>query len=508
MRALKHQVFWPPFLVLLSSAVYSFFDPDAFLEAVSQLNTLLLEYFGWLFSWSMFFFLLLCVIIYFSPIAHVRIGGREATPILNRWRWLSITLCTTVATGILFWGSAEPMYHLYQPPQNAGFEAATTEAAVFSVSTLLMHWTFTPYGVYALASLTFALAYYNLKQPFSLSALLYPLLGNAAKGRMGDFIDAICLYSLVAGMSASLGTGILMMAGGLDALAGIPQTPLLLGLVALTIVITFVLSAISGLMKGIRILSDWNFKLLVGFCIFILVFGPTLFIFEFGAKAIADYVVHFVPRSLAPVGNDTNWANAWTVFYWAVWLAWTPISALFLGRLAIGYTVREFLNTNLVFTSLFSLFWMMVFGSTAIHMDFVTESIDLYAVLQDGGPQNVMFAIFDYFPLAKWLGILFLVMSFLSFVTAADSNTTAMGGISSTGISPENPEPSIWIKLAWGGTIGVVAWVMVTFAGIDGIRMASNLGGLPALFLILAMSVGVIRLLLKPEPLLKDSIRQ
>lgn len=504
MRSLKHQVFWPPFLVLLGSAIYSFFQPEAFLDAVSRLNTILLQYFGWLFSWSMLFFLVLCIVIYFSPIAKVRIGGKNAKPILNRWRWLSITLCTTVATGILFWGSAEPMYHLYEPPKGIGFEGATQESAIFSLSTMFMHWTFTPYAVYALASLTFALAYYNLKQPFSLSALLYPLLGDRAKGRVGDFIDAICLYSLVAGMSASLGTGILMMAGGLDHIMGIEQTPLVLAIVAVVIVATFILSAISGLMQGIRILSDWNFKLLVGFCIFILIFGPTLFIFKFGVQAIGDYVTTFIPRSVSPGHGDDSWANAWTIFYWAVWLAWTPISALFLGRLAIGYTVRDFLNTNLILTSVFSLFWMMVFGSTAIHMDFVSNEIDLYAVLQEGGPQNVMFAIFDYFPAASFIAVVFLFMAFLSFVTAADSNTTAMGGISSTGISPENPEPSIWIKLAWGGTIGVVAWTMVTFAGIDGIRMASNLGGLPALFLILAMALGVIRLLLNPKELLEE----
>lgn len=501
MPTLKHQVFWPPFLILLSSSIYSFFQPEAFLEYVTYLNNLILDYFGWLFSWSMLFFLLLCIVIYFSPIAKLRIGGKDAKPILSYWRWLAITLCTTTAVGILFWGAAEPMYHLYEPPTGMGLEAGTPEAARFALSTLIMHWSFTPYGVYALASLTFALSYYNLKQPFSLSALLYPLLGERAKGTLGDIINAVCLYSLVAGMAASLGTGILMIAGGLDTLFDIEQTPLTLGLVALTIVITFVLSAISGLMKGIRVLSDWNFKILIGFCLFILAFGPTLFIFKFGAQAFGEYVWTFLSRSASPGGTDTAWGNSWTVFYWAVWLAWTPISALFLGRLGVGYTVRQFLNTNLVFTSLFSCFWMMVFGGTAIHMDFITKEVDLYAVLQANGPQNVMFEVFKYFPMAGFMGVLFLVMAFLSYVTAADSNTSAMGGISTNGISPEQPEPPIWIKLAWGATVGVVAWVMVTFAGIDGIKMASNLGGFPALFLIIAMAIGVIKLLLNPGKL-------
>ncbi len=494
MSQLKHQVFWPPFLVLLGSSIYSFFYPESFLEYVTHLNNLVLENFGWLFNWSMLLFIIICAIVYFSPLAKIRIGGKNAQPILSRWRWMSITLCTTTAVGILFWGSAEPMYHLYQPPTGMGFEGNTPEAARFAVSTMFMHWTFTPYAMYALASLTFALAYYNLKQPFSLSALLYPLIGTRAHGRVGDVVDAICLYSLVAGMAASLGTGILMIAGGLDTLFGITQTPLVLGLIALTIVITFVLSAISGLMKGIRVLSDLNLKVLIAFCGFILVFGPTWFIFKFGLQAVGEYIWTFLPRSVSPGGGDTAWANSWTVFYWAVWMAWAPVSALFLGRLAVGYTVREFLNTNLIYTSLFSVFWMMVFSSTAIHMDFVTNEVDLNGVLQASGPQNVMFALFEYFPLAKFTSILFLVLAFLSYVTAADSNTSAMGGMSSIGISPEQPEPSIWIKLAWGGTIGIVAWVMVAFAGIDGIKMASNLGGFPALFLILAVAAGMVKL--------------
>ena len=134
----------------------------------------------------------------FSPIAQVKIGGKKAKPLLSKWRWFTITLCTTIAIGILFWGTAEPIYHLHAPPVGLGITPNSTEAAIFSLSTMFLHWTFTPYGIYTLASLMFALVYYNLKQPFNLGSLLYPLIGDRAHGKLSKVIDAICLYALVA----------------------------------------------------------------------------------------------------------------------------------------------------------------------------------------------------------------------------------------------------------------------------------------------------------------------
>jgi glycine betaine transporter len=495
MKELKHEVFWIPFLFLTASAIYSLIDVENFLYLTKTANDWILNYFGWLFSLSTLFFLGIVVTIYFSPLGKVRIGGKDASPILNKWRWFSITLCTTIATGILFWGAAEPIYHLHAPPVGLGIEPNSVNAAKFSLSTMFLHWTFTPYGIYTLAGLTFALVYYNLKQPFSLGSLLYPLIGKSAYGAIGSTIDAVCLFSLVAGMAASLGSGILTIAGGLNLFTDLATTPFLLAIIALVVVCTFIISAGTGLMKGIRILSDLNIKLFFGLCAFVFFFGPTSFILKFGVESFGDYLQHFFERSLytGASAND-NWANSWTIFYWANWLAWTPITALFLGRLAVGYTVKDFIRINLLYPSLFSCFWMMIFSGSAIYYDFIAENGSLNAVLQAGGAENVIYALFAKLPFTTVISGIFLFIAFLSYVTAADSNTTAMGGISATGISPSNPEPPLWIKIAWGATVGIIAWVMVAFAGIDGIKMASNLGGFPALFLILAVAFSLIKL--------------
>lgn len=495
MNKIKHQVFWVPFLFLIASAIYSLVNVEQFLKMTSAANDWILTNFGWLFSISTLLFLGLIIFVYVSPFGKVRIGGKSAKPILNRWQWFSITICTTIATGILFWSTAEPIYHLHAPPSGLGIEPNTPNAAKFSLSTMFLHWTFTPYGIYTLASLTFALVYYNLKQPFSLGSMLYPLVGKSAYGTVGNTIDAICLYSLVAGMSASLGAGILTIAGGLNQFIDIKTTPFLLGIIAVVIVVSFVLSAASGLMKGIRILSDWNIKFFFALCAFAFIFGPTLFILRFGVESIGDYLQHFFERSLytGEAAGD-GWANSWTIFYWASWLAWAPIAALFLGRLAIGYTVRDFIRFNLFYPSIFSIFWMMVFSGTSIYHDFVVESGSMNAVLQAGGPENVIYAVFQKFPLAEVISGIFLMITYLSYVTAADSNTTAMGGISVTELDQKTNEPPLAIKVIWGVTVGIIAWVMVSYAGIDGIKMAANLGGFPALFLVIAVAFSLVKL--------------
>lgn len=500
MNSLKPWVFWPPFLILVLSAGYSWFDPENFLSTVTYLNDQLLHYFGWLFSTSALAFLGIVIWAYFSPLGKIRIGGAKATPLLTRWRWFSITLCTTIAIGILFWGTAEPLFHLHEPPLGLGIEPNSPAAARFAISTMFMHWTFIPYGIYTLAGLMFALTYYNLKQPYSLGALFYPLLGKRVYGPFSNAIDAICLYSLVAGMAASLGAGILTLSGGVETILGIPDTPITLGILTFMIVASFIVSAASGLMNGIRILSDINIKFFMGLAAFVLIFGPTMFILSFGIEGFGEYLQHFFERSLyTGAAADDSWANSWTIFYWANWLAWTPITALFLGRLALGYTVREFIQYNLFYPSIFGCIWMMIFSGTAIHMDFYADGQPMYDILQEGGPQMAIFALFDRLPMSGIVSVLFLLISFLSYVTAADSNTTAMGGICSTGISPESPEPALWIKIAWGATVGTIAWVMITFAGIDGIKITSNLGGLPALFVVLVVAGGIVKLIRNPR---------
>lgn len=492
---LNRLVFFPPLVVLGATLLFGILENERFIAMAGAANDWMLDNFGWLFSWSAFFFLLILVGAYLSPFGKTRIGGAGAVPILSKWSWFAITLCTTIATGILFWGMAEPLYHLHGPPPalDIGDEA---DAAVFSLSSLHMHWSFTPYGIYTVTGLVFALSYYNLKYPFSLSSIVAPVASEVTNARLGKIIDVICLYALILGMAASLGTGMFAITGGLDLLLGWTKTPSLLGGVGFVIVLSFVISAVSGLQKGIAVLSDFNVKGFMILAVFVLFAGPTLFILDLGWAGFKDYFFNFISRSVNLNGAlDSAWQQEWTVFYLANWFAWAPIAALFLGRIAVGYTVRQFIVFNLVLPSLFTIIWMSIFGGTSLFFD-MHKGQNLFELMQQKGEEIVMFRVLESLPLGQTVSFATLVMVFISYVTAADSNVSAMSAVSTNGISPDRPEAPLWIKVVWGSVIGLTAWLMISTAGIDGIRILCVMGGFPALFLVILVAAGLIKMII------------
>jgi glycine betaine transporter len=502
MNRLRHEVFWPSFGLLMIALTFSFFYAEGFLKVVAYLNDQLLNKLGWMFSITVLSMLILCMVIWISPLGKIKIGGEEAKPLLNRWRWFSITLCTTIATGILFWGTAEPIYHYTNPPLSSGIEGATEEAANFAMSTVFLHWSFTPYAIYAIPTIAFALAFYNYNAPFTLSSMLFPFFSKdddrslKVNKKLSAVVDILCLFALVAGMSASLGTGILTLAGGLDYLFGIEKSSSLLLFICIIIVASFVISASSGLMKGIRILSSLNVFAFIGIALFIFSMGPVLKVLSLGVNGFVDYVSGFFEKNLYNIFHpDDTWANSWTVFFWANWMAWAPISAMFLGRISKGYRVREVLFFNWIVPALFSLIWMTIFSGTSLSFQ-MDGTADLVGILNGKGYESVIFEIMRYFPLKNILPLFFILIVFLSYVTAADSNTEAMSAISSREISAASASPPVFIKIVWGICIGATAFIMINAAGIEGIKMLSNLGGLPAMLLLIAVMAGIVKLII------------
>jgi len=493
-------VFWPSFLILMAAVIMSFVDLDSFLRVTVSLNDTILERFSWLFSLGSFYLVVLILFVYFSDLGKVRIGGNNAKPLLSKTRWFSITLCTTLAVGVLFWTTAEPIYHLHSPPVSLGLAPGSFEAALFSMSALLLHWAFTPYAIYAVPSLVFALAFYNKKLPFSIGSSLQPVLGDGVLGKKGQIIDTLALYALVTGMASSLGTGAITLVGGVGEFMDISATPFTLGVAVSLIVITFVLSAASGLQKGIAKLSALNAYLLLFVGLFVFVFGPTVYILSFGTQGLGSYLGNFFELSLftSAVSGD-QWPQKWSVFNWAVWFAWAPISALFLGKIGRGYTVREFIQINLIFPSLFAIVWIAIFSGTAIHID-MTQAGVLNTTLNELGVEKLLYYVFNQLPFSQIMTVVLIFIAFISYVTAADSNTDAIGNLCTTGFTADSEERSgLGVKVLWGSIIGVVSWTMVSFVGIDGIKMLSTLGGLPAALIILAISLTLCKWLRNPE---------
>ncbi|WP_198650113.1 BCCT family transporter [Zobellella maritima] len=502
---LRPLVFWPTFLLLLAALVTSYLDLDTFLATTKALNNAILQNFSWLFNIGSLYLLVLAVVVYFSPLGKIRIGGDNAEPLLSKLRWFSITLCTTLAVGVLFWTTAEPLYHLYGPPESAGLEPGSADAALFSVSTMFLHWSFTPYAIYTIPSLVFALAFYNQRKRFSIGSMLEPVLGAGNTRRFGGMIDAIALYALVAGMASSLGTGALTLAGGMGQYLGGDTSPLRLGVIIAVIVLTFVLSAASGLKKGIARLSALNAWLLLFLGLFVFAFGPSVFMISLGAESFGLYLDSFFSRSLfSGSAAGDPWPQWWTIFYWAVWFAWAPISALFLGKIARGYTVREFIRINLLFPSLFAIAWICIFSGAAIYLE-MHQAAGLNEVLNNQGVEHVLYRLFEQLPGSQLMIVLLLFIAYVSYVTAADSNTDAIGSLCTRGLTADSDlNTGLPMKVLWGSIIGVVSWIMVAFVGLDGVKMLSNLGGLPAMFIILLASASLWRWLSNPALLEPD----
>lgn len=499
---LRRLTFGLPILLFVPALVASMLRPDTFLAVANRANDWILQVFGGAFAYAAFAFVLLCLWAAMSPLGRLRIGGASAKPLLSRWNWFAITLNTTIAIGILFWATAEPIYHL-RDPGGTGLPPGGEGAERFAMASLFMHWAVTPYAIYTVAGLTFALVHYNLDRPFSLASPIAVLIGRPLPRWGEQAVDALAVLSLLFGLAATLGAGSLSISGGVERLTPLESGPVMMGAVAFAIVAAFSISSLTGLHRGIRILSDINMRAFLILALFVLLAGPTLEMLAMGFRGVAGYAVEFVPRSLliGPHG-DRQWVDAWTVFYFANWMAWAPMTAMFLGRIARGYTVREFIFINLVAPALFSILWMTIFGGFSLTVAEAHPGT-LETVLDKGGPEAVLYAVLDRLPLASVIAALFVATSFLSYVTAADSNTDVLARVCMTGDAGteehcgEEHEPhgrAQLLKLIWAALVGLAAWTMIGFSGVDGVKMLSNLGGLPALFLLSAFGLTLAKL--------------
>lgn len=494
---LRKGVFFPPWILLVAMVAVSLTNGEAFLEGLNKVTSWILDNFAWAFNFTTLACVTTVAVVYFSPFGKVRIGGSKARPMMKYLDLVWITLCTTIAAGILFWACAEPLYHMYTPAVAEGVEPGTANAAVFAMKTMFLEWTWSPYAIYTVATLVFAFVFYNMKQPYSMGSALVPVFGEKSK-KYNGLIDVICLFALVAGVAAALGTGTLNIAGGVEKVFGIPSGPVSWAVIIAVIAITFIISSVSGVMKGIRLLSSINAKVYMVLLVFLFVFGPTAFMLNFSAESMGAYLQDFFHMSLmtGDVFGD-GWTKSWPIFYWCNWLAWTPITAVFLGKILRGYTIKDAIKCNFMIPAIFSTIWMGLFASASIYYEL--NGVGLYDTLMEKGTEAVVYTVFEQLPLSMIVIPFYLFIVFISFVTATDSNTNAMAGLCTNGVTQEEQESSAWLKIVWGLTMAVVTWILISFAGIDGIKAASNLGGFPNMFLMIIMIIGLLKISRNPQ---------
>ena len=502
MKSLKinYSVFLPPFVLLVLCVIHNFADGAGFASSMTSAYYWILNNFGWLFLFSVVVILFVCIYICFAPFGSTVIGGKDAKPMMKWGTWFSITLCTTVAAGIVFWAAAEPVQHLLHPPASSGIEPMSAQAALFSMSQVYIHWTFLPYGIYTICTVMFAFGYYNMKKTCSLGAAVSPIVPDKHVNKANTVIDIVCVFSLVAGLAASLGVAVLNINGGLNRIFGISSNPTVWAIIIGVTVGVFLISAVSGVMKGIKLLSDINVYIYYGILVLVLLFGGTVFIFSFGAESLGDFFSGFFSKALfTGAATKDTWAQDWPMFYFGNWMAWAPISAVFLGRISYGRKVKQIVIMNLVITSVFSIAWFMVISGATINLAMNKPSSGIIESFS-AGYEYVIYQLFENLPLTSILVPVFLVCVFISFVTASDSTTVAISSVCTAGINPEDPDAPKSMKILWGLIIAVVTWIMMSVGeGITGVKMLSNIGGLPTMFYILFVTYSALKVARHPE---------
>ncbi len=496
MKKYRVAVISAPIILFGIFIIIGFIDQALFIDTLWGLFLSIMRNAGFTLNIGCLIFLLFALIVPFTKLGSVRFGGKDAKPELTTWNYWAIALCAGIGTGIVFYGAVEPLQFAFEIPQNVSAEPGSIEAISFAMEKSYLHWTFTPYALYAICGLAIAYAVYNLKKPMTVSSGLVPLLGNKALSpKIAGIVDTITLIAIVGGVSGALGGGVLQIAKGLEFSFGIPSGPVVWALISLFIIVAYTLSSLSGLNKGIRFLSDKNAWIFIGFLLMVIVFGPTRYIFDLTTQTFGSYANDIVELSLfTSPGNTDDWPAWWDMYFLADWLAFAPVIGLFLARISYGRTVREFLLINMILPALFGVIWFGAFGGFVLDLQ-LSGTYDLYSFLKLEGMESLTLKIFEFLPLGSILQPIFILTIALSFITMADSLTSTMSLMSLKNSVNVKEAPSA-IKIFWGVMIGLVSFIFIVNGGVDGTKVVMALSGFPILIIEFLMMLGVLKMLM------------
>lgn len=442
--------------------------------------------FSWLYLGTMLFFVLFSVAIAFSRFGKIRLGADEERPEYSTVSWFAMLFAAGMGIGLVYWGVAEPLSHYIGPMK--GIEPMTEEAARFSIRSCFMHWGFHPWSCYAVMGLGLAYFQFRKKEPTLVSSLLKPILGDQSSFRwVKTAVDIFTVVLTVIGVATSFGMGCLQISSGLNHLFKIPDNRYTWLVLIVVITCVFMKSSISGVGKGIKILSNINLTLFVllmilGFCI-----GSGTSILQMMFQGLQDYIVNFFPDSLRMTSEgDSSWIQGWRVFYWAWWLSWAPFVGVFIARISKGRTIREFVVGAILVPTVVSIVWFSVFGGLALNVadHFTPDRLSQIT----SASQTALFYIFDQYPMGIVLSLIAMVLLIIFFITSADSATFVLAMLTSGG----NLDPANRKKIFWGILIALVAFALILSGGISVIQTISIVIAFPFLFILLLVCLNLV----------------
>ncbi|KOY80342.1 BCCT family transporter [Lysinibacillus macroides] len=486
-KILKNPVFIIASGIILLLVVIGAILPEQFKNVANSVYHMTTDYFSWFYLLAVFSIVIFLFGLAISKYGTIRLGSQEGRPEFSFLTWISMLFSAGLGVGLVFWGVAEPMSHYFSSPFSST-ESLTADAARLAMGYAFFHWGLSQWSVYAILGLVMAYVQFNKKRDLLISTALEPVAGTnrAVKG----IVDILAVIATIMGVATSIGLGVLQANGGLSFVFGLPDTFLLQVMIIAIMFIGYMVSATTGLQKGMKILSNVNMALAIILLLFVFITGPTVFILETFTLAIGDYISNFIQYSLRmqPYVGGT-WVKDWTIFYWAWAIAWSPFVGSFIARVSKGRTIREFIIGVLIIPPLIACFWIAVFGGTALWLDLQKNAQIAQTVSND--VTVALFQMLEHLPLSMIASALGILLIFIFLITSADSATFIMASMTTKG----SLNPSVWSKLIWGVLMAAISGVLLYTGGLEALQTASLIAALPFTVILLLLMIAFIKMM-------------
>lgn len=453
---------------------------------------------SWFFLSAANIFVVLSVVLIFTPLGRVRLGGAKAKPDHSYLGWFAMLFAAGMGIGLMFYGVSEPISHYstavggttlengvrtdWAPLGGAeGNEAAARE---LGMAATILHWGLHPWAIYATVALALALFSFNKGLPLTIRSIFYPILGERVWGWPGHLIDILAVFSTLFGLATSLGFGAEQATAGLSYLFDVPDTSLTRVLLILGITLAALCSVVAGVNNGVKRLSELNMGLAFLLLVFVLITGPTLALLGGFFDNLTAYATHLPALSMPFGRDDVEYSQGWTAFYWAWWISWSPFVGMFIARVSRGRTVREFLIAVLLVPTLVCVLWMTVFGGTAI-----TQVENGMSDVADAALELKLFAMLSHLPLSTITSLIGILLVMVFFITSSDSGSLVIDTITAGGkIDAPTPQRVFWALIS-----GVIAIALLLGGGLGALQAMVISTGLPFAFVLLIGCFGIIK---------------
>lgn len=488
-------------------ALYAVLATENFTMITQGIMNYLSEKFGWLYLLSMFVFVVVALMLAFGKYGQIKLGPEDSAPEYSTLSWFGMLFGAGMGIGLVFYGVAEPLTHFVNPL--APIEAGSLEAAKFGLKKAIFHQGFHPWANYSLIGLAIAYFQHKKNKPGLISTIFIPLLGEErVAGPIGKAIDILAVFATVAGIATSLGLGTMQINSGLNYLFGIPVSLFTQLIIIAIITVIFIGTAVSGLEKGIKRISDLNLILAFSLLGLVIVFGPTVNIFNNFIDGFGSYMSSFIYDSfhMDAVKDSAynNWLKGWTIFFWAWWIAWGPFVGTFIARISKGRTIKEFILGVMIAPTFACMIWMVAFGTFGTDLGLSGKVALSNLATAVSSPETSLFIVAKHYPLGSIMSLITTVLLITFFVTSANSATFVLGMFTSNGdLNPSNQK-----KVIWGLILSFLAIGLLMAGGLKPLQLCSVAGAFPFIFINLLACVSIFKALKTDDSVNNSSLKE